>query len=93
MPKLPCMSWLIAGVGLAAVQSERSIIKTSMSSDPASPTRRSHFLLVMRGLGLTYLCPSATAQQTVFLCNGTYTDQPCKGGREINVLPTERAAA
>lgn len=33
----------------------------------------------------------ANAQQTVYLCNGTYTDKPCKDGREVDVRPTEGA--
>lgn len=29
------------------------------------------------------------AQQPVYLCNGTYTDQPCPNGKEVDILPTE----
>lgn len=35
--------------------------------------------------------PHATAQQPVYRCNGTYTDQPCAGGREVDIHPTEGA--
>jgi hypothetical protein len=27
----------------------------------------------------------------VYLCDGTYTDKPCKGGREVAVAPTRGA--
>lgn len=27
--------------------------------------------------------------QPVYKCGGTYTDQPCKGGQEIDILPTD----
>lgn len=39
------------------------------------------------------LCWSAvaSAQQPVYLCNGTYTDQPCKGGKEVDILPSRGA--
>jgi hypothetical protein len=33
----------------------------------------------------------AAAQQPVYRCNGTYTDQPCAGGREVDIRPTEGA--
>lgn len=33
----------------------------------------------------------AQANQTVYLCKGVYTDQPCKDGREVDILPTEGA--
>lgn len=33
----------------------------------------------------------ANAQQTVYLCDGTYTDRPCKNGREVDIRPTEGA--
>ena len=28
------------------------------------------------------------AQKPVYLCGGTYTDQPCKEGREVDIAPT-----
>lgn len=31
------------------------------------------------------------AQQPVYRCNGTYTDQPCAGGHEVDIRPTEGA--
>lgn len=34
---------------------------------------------------------TAKANQTVYLCEGVYTDQPCKDGREVDILPTEGA--
>lgn len=40
---------------------------------------------------LNLAATSATAQQTVYLCSGTYTDRPCKDGREIDIRPTEGA--
>lgn len=27
--------------------------------------------------------------QTVYKCGGTYTDQPCKGGQELDIRPTD----
>lgn len=35
------------------------------------------------------LIPNLATASTVFLCNGTYTDQPCKDGREVQITPTE----
>lgn len=40
---------------------------------------------------LFVIAAQANAQQTVYLCNGTYTDKPCKDGREIDIRPTEGA--
>ncbi|KQP22361.1 hypothetical protein [Pseudorhodoferax sp. Leaf267] len=37
------------------------------------------------------LAASAGAQQTVYLCDGTYTDKPCKGGKEVDIAPTRGA--
>jgi hypothetical protein len=34
---------------------------------------------------------SAFAQQPVYLCNGVYTDKPCKDGREVDINPTRGA--
>lgn len=34
---------------------------------------------------------AVNAQQPVYLCNGTYTDQPCKGGREVDIVPSRGA--
>ncbi|PZQ00350.1 MAG: hypothetical protein DI587_08815 [Variovorax paradoxus] len=44
-------------------------------------------------LAVIALCWSAVAgaQQPVYLCNGTYTDQPCKGGKEVDILPSRGA--
>lgn len=39
---------------------------------------------------LTLAIP-AHAQKPVYQCNGTYTDKPCAGGREVDILPTEGA--
>lgn len=33
----------------------------------------------------------ANAQQPVYLCNGTYTDQPCRGGKEVEIVPSRGA--
>ena len=33
----------------------------------------------------------AQGQKPVYQCNGTYTDKPCAGGREVDILPTEGA--
>ena len=43
---------------------------------------------------LTFLMFAATAvhaQRPVYQCNGVYTDQPCAGGREVDIAPTRGA--
>ena len=35
------------------------------------------------------LAGAAWANATVYKCNGVYTDQPCKDGREVDIAPTE----
>lgn len=40
--------------------------------------------------GALVLAP-AHAQRTVYLCDGTYTDQPCASGREVDVTPNQGA--
>ncbi len=45
-------------------------------------------ILLISGLAAAEL---AMANQTVYLCKGVYTDQPCKDGREVDILPTEGA--
>lgn len=43
-------------------------------------------------LSLIIICATAaSAQQPVYLCGGTYTDQPCKGGKEVDIAPTRGA--
>lgn len=37
----------------------------------------------------TQLSGAAWANATVYKCNGVYTDQPCKDGREVDIAPTE----
>lgn len=40
---------------------------------------------------LATACVAASAQKPVYLCDGTYTDKPCKGGREVDIAPTRGA--
>ena len=39
---------------------------------------------------LVFVLP-AVAQKPIYLCNGTYIDKPCAGGREVDIRPTEGA--
>lgn len=48
----------------------------------------------MRVLGIVLMAVSTTASawtQPVYKCGNSYSDEPCKGGREVDVLPTEGA--
>lgn len=48
----------------------------------------------MRTIVLSIILASAavaSAQKPVYLCDGTYTDQPCQGGREVDIAPTRGA--
>ena len=46
----------------------------------------------VRTIGLAMLAlafgSGVQAQKPVYLCNGVYTDQPCKAGKEVDIAPT-----
>jgi hypothetical protein len=48
-------------------------------------------LLISRLLVLStalLICVPTSAQKPVYLCNGVYTDNPCKDGKEVDIAPT-----
>ena len=46
---------------------------------------------IVLAIMLAGTCWGASAQKPVYRCDGTYTDKPCKGGREVDITPTRGA--
>ncbi len=55
---------------------------------PTMPFQTRWLLRTLPLAMLLGIAPFATAQKPIYLCEGVYTDAPCRGGKEVDILPS-----